>query len=385
MWAERLRDKSLEEKVELHVERWRAWDSFIHEFANGREIYTEINEIKIKGNEEEKRFQLALGSRKVRWSKKRVGNTLFDASFGSLNSTSDLDVNVLSTDSKVLDTWIKYLKIWQSKHPGATFTNYFDSNFYFEPCDDDLQSLKAKLVNEDFVWTTALTYRKEFAVVKAYTDAYENKSTIDGISPNPESMDASMEILYYTKMIRSSEEFRDAVLSKDNYLIRDKYLENASCKIEGIVSIPALVICGVFGDDLLKKYMNKEVNLYSKALEIAVYEMLRNLRMHAHKNGELYFKSKYANRLINLLKNDKNICKNNNVHLEKTNEASLQYIKPALVFLLDYMDGKECHLAEYRDIKYDLDKVISTLEKWILGKKVSRDLVRSVSALKLRF
>lgn len=387
MWADRLLGKSLEEKVQMHVDRWSAWDAFISYFADGRKIYTEIDEIKIKGNDEEKRFQLALDSKKVRWSKKRVESTLFDASFGSLNSTSDLDINVLSTDSNVLVKWIQYLKIWQSEHPGNTFTNYYDSNFYFEPCDANLQSFKALLVYDHFAWTNSLTYRKEFETVKAYTDAYERKSTISGISPNPEGMNASMEILYYRKMIQSSDAFRNAVLSKNQDAIRESYLDFAICKIEGIVNIPALVICGVFGDVLMKKYMNKEVPIYPKALEIAVYEMLRNLRMHAHKDGELYFKSKYANRLINLLKNDQNICEKNDIHLEKTNEATLQTIKPALVFLLDYMDGNECHLAEYKNIKYDLDKVIDTLEKRILGDSTrdSRDLVSSVSALKLRF
>ena len=153
MWADRIaRCTTVEEKVALHADRWKVWDVFIYDFAKGRTIVKEVDKVKIDENEKE--FQTLLDSQNVRRSRKIVGNVLFDASFGSLNSTSDLDINVISPETKVLDSWLQYLKQWYKSHKDETFTNFYDSNFYFEPSDKALQSLKLLLVNKNFQFTT---------------------------------------------------------------------------------------------------------------------------------------------------------------------------------------------------------------------------------------
>jgi hypothetical protein len=384
MWAQRIADcKNNMEKVDLHVERWKAWDAFIYKFANGRTIVKEVLDISIDENERE--FQEALEAKGIRWSKKIVGDVVFDASFGSLNSTSDLDINVLSPNTKVLKEWISFLKKWQSKHPNKTFTNYYDSNFYFEPCDESLQSLKLLLVNMDFEWTTPESYMKEFEAVKRYTTAYLEETAIDDIHPNPKNMNSSDEIRYYTKCRVLANAFSKAYYSKDVKRIRETYLNFALCTIEGIVSIPALAICGVFGPEIMQRYIRKR-DIYPKALQIGVYEMLCNLRMHAHRvNGELRFKSKYANRLVNLLRNNAFICEEDKVSsFDKTNEASMENIKLAMVYLLDYLDGEDCNIGEYKVLTYDINKVIKTMELKITGKTIG-NLPRQVSIEKMKF
>lgn len=384
MWAQRIADcKNDMEKVNLHVERWKAWDAFIYKFANGRTIVKEVLDISIDENERE--FQEALEAKGIRWSKKIVGDVVFDASFGSLNSTSDLDINVLSPNTEVLKEWISFLEKWLSKHPNKTFTNYYDSNFYFEPCDESLQSLKLLLVNMDFEWTTPESYMKEFEAVKRYTTAYLKETPIDDIHPNPKNMNSSDEIRYYTKCRVLANAFSKAYYSKKAEDIREAYLNFALCKIEGIVSIPALAICGVFGPEIMQRYIQKR-DIHPKALQIGVYEMLCNLRMHAHRvKGELRFKSKYANRLINLLRNNAFICEEDNVSsLTKTNEASMDDIKAAMIYLLDYLDERDCKMKEYKKLDYDIDKVIETMESKIRDEEIN-NLPRRVSVQKMKF
>lgn len=386
MWAERIASsKNIKEKVDLHMERWKVWDAFIYKFANGRTILTEVLEVSIDKNERD--FQEALEASQSRWSKKIVGDVVFDASFGSLNSTSDLDINVLSPKTEVLRVWIDFLKKWQFEHPGKTFTNYYDSNFYFEPCDHSMQSLKLLLVNKDFKWTTPETYLREFEAVKKYTTAYSKETRVDGIYPNPKRMKPSEEIYYYERCKKMASAFSRAYYSKKAEDIRESYLKFALCKIEGIISIPALAICGVFGPDIMQRYIRKQ-DIHPKSLQIGVYEMLCNLKMHAHRvEGELKFKSKYANRLVNLLRNNAFICEEDKVSsFDKTNEASMENIKLAMVYLLDYLDEEDCNIKEYKGLTYDIDKVIETMELKITGKKIV-NLPRRVSVdkIQLRF
>lgn len=362
MWADRIRaSANVIEKVKLHVERWKAWDEFIYNFANGKTIESQVFPITIDENDtDESKFQHLLQAMEIRWSKKIVGNVIFDASFGSLNSTSDLDINVLSPDTEVLEQWVIYIQEWHTSHD-ETFTNYYDSNFYFEPCDKSMQSLKLLLVNTNFEWTTENSYIKEFETVKNYTEAYKTNKEIEGISPNPQQMDKVGEINYYTKCKKLAGEFTNAYNSGNAESIRESYLKFAVCKIEGIISIPALAICGVFGPEVRRRFIQKDVDIHPKALEIGVYEMLCNLRMHAHDgNNELKFKSKYANRLINLLQNNKNICAKTTV-LTKRNDATMDDIKLAMVFLFDYLDGHQCKLDTYKNTKYNINDVIKIL------------------------
>ena len=71
---------------------------------------------------------------------------------------------------------------------------------------------------------------------------------------------------------------------------------------------------------------------------------------------------------------------------DKTNEASMENIKLAMVYLLDYLDEEDCNIKEYKGLTYDIDKVIETMELKITGKKIV-NLPRRVSVdkIQLRF
>ena len=226
---------------------------------------------------------------------------------------------------------------------------------------------------------------EEFKFVKKYADAYEKGTDIDGVYPNPMKMTPEDEISYYEKCESLANIVVKAVQGKDATKIRKAFLNFSCCRIEGIVSICALAICGVFGREIMLEYRDKKRNIHRKALEIGVYEMLRNLRMHSHTdmNGKRLFKSKYANRLINLLANDESICPDNNVvTLDKTNNANMRQIKLAMVFIMDYLDGNKCNIDKYAKVDYDLDKVIGMMEERIRSPFKEKDptqLIRSVS------
>ena len=385
MWANRVAkcDGNPKQLAQLHIERWQAWNNFIIKFSNDAHVKTTPLQREIDKNEEE--FQELLLKSNKGWSKKIVKNVVFDASFGSLNSTSDLDINVISPTTDVLDYWIEYLRDWQETHNG-TFTNFYDSNFYFEPSNSSFQPLKLLLIKRDFPWTTDTSYLQEFRDVQEYTEAYRNSTKCQGIFPNPQNMKKEDEITYYIKSKQFGQAFAEAFDTMTNDDIRAAYFNFARCKVEGIISIPALAICGVFGPQVMKQFINKE-DIHPRALQIGVYEMLCNLRMHAHKDkGQMRFKSKYAIRLINLLNNNEFICKEDKVApIEKTNEASMMEIQPAMIFLLDYLDGSQCNLEEYKNIQFDIDKVIETMEKRILGQEVHLSSDVSASLIQLRF
>lgn len=397
-WANRIGETD-EQKVALHVERWEVWDAFINEL--GTKIETQVDEITIKDNDAEKDFKTKLKASGARWSKKTVltkhGRVCFDASFGSLNSTSDLDINILSANTKVLDAWITYIEDWHGKNIGKTFTNYYDSNFYFEPCiDDQLTPLRLDLVNKKFEWTTSTSYQAEFQAVKAYANAYRDKTKLIplGIMPNPENMEQSDEISYLMKCKIYAREFTLAysqyISRKDepsSINLRASYLQFAQCRIEGIVSIPALAICGVFGKETMNQFV--EDNEDTKGLEIAVYEMLRNLQMHSHADR---YKSKYANRLIKLVSHNTNLCEGRRdsvITLPKTNDASLNDINNAIVFLLDFIDGTEC--AEYKTDDLKIETLIQFMEEKITAEdetKLNKTLsgyITSSALIRLRF
>lgn len=403
-WAGRITGATVDQKVALHVERWKVWDAFIKTVqTSGTKIETQVDKITIKDNDAEKDFKTKLNESKARWSKKTVqtkyGRVCFDASFGSLNSTSDLDINILSANTEVLDAWIKYMKTWHKENPGETFTNYYDSNFYFEPCIDDesFTPLRLDLVNKKFEWTTDTSYLAEFEAVKAYADAYRNKTKLQGLNimPNPEKMKQDDEIFYLETCKSYAKEFTLAysqyISRKDepsSKKLRASYLEFAQCKIEGIVSIPALAICGVFGKETMNQFVKDKKD--TKGLEIAVYEMLRNLQMHSHADK---YKSKYANRLIKLVSHNTNLCEGRRdsvITLPKTNEASLKDIDKAIVFLLDFIDGEEC--AKYTTTGLDIETLIQSMEDKILENKEQlettlKKLTQSFSAhtIRLRF
>ena len=114
-WADRIAAGLQTDKTALHNARWKVWDHFIGYYCETRHLDSE------KIPRDDTVFTGPGAPSAILtytcsgcWSKiecRRDGNleTIFDASFGSMDNTSDLDVTVLSTDSEVLEMWIHFL------------------------------------------------------------------------------------------------------------------------------------------------------------------------------------------------------------------------------------------------------------------------------------
>lgn len=358
-WATRIQNANVDQRVALHLARWQQWNTFIARLEPDSEPERTLQTV--ADDDAEKEFKDKLQAQKGPWSVWHIRKDgepyiTFDASFGSLNSTSDLDINVIASDTRVLEQWKDFVAQHAVNGQPASFSVYWDSNFYFEPAElvqGELKSVKEELLDNHFQWTTPATARTEFEAVQSYADAYKENSmlTIDTyrVKPNPEGLTLQQELKYYEATIHFANAFKN-----DPSILN--YLNFARCKIEGLVSIPALAICNVFGSDVYNDFINKRNRAeYLKTnpigTAIAVYELLRNLEIHAHKHeGHFEFKSKYANRLLNILANDTNICTQckgdlrSKKHgqqnaLEKTNTATFSDLHLAMRFLKDYMDG----------------------------------------------
>lgn len=380
-WATRIANATTDQRVQLHLDRWSQWNDFITNYVRPRSL-PKRNIVRVADDDPEKKFKNKLQAADGPWSVWDIadGNgdpyIQFDASFGSLNSTSDLDINVIATDTRVLEQWREFVQKHKVNGEPTSFSVYWDSNFYFEPAEivnGKLKSIKQKLLDTNFRWTTPTTAATEFDTVKKYADAYfeEQPLVLDAytVRPNPANLTLQQEIAYYDATIFFANQFKQTKTV-------ESYLKFASCKIEGLVSIPALAICKVFGNKVYNDFIKKEgTAAYLKqnpiGTAIAVYELVRNLEMHAHRHGKtgpLEFKSKYANRLLNILGSDKNICekckrdlqtlKHGNADaLQKTNTATFSDLFLAMRFLQDYMDGifeyngKGCDFVEEVTLK----------------------------------
>lgn len=428
-WADRVESKGKDYKslVDLHVSRWEEWENYINNLKaagfseisrSERKWETMLEKISDKDSVEYNFLaNLNLRMRKVKkkkkkgrkreYRKKRVAwatrtlkrkddYILLDASFGSLNTPSDLDVNVISTTPFAFQEWMKFTRAFvksrennKKKEYAASFCEYWDSNFYYEPGvwdGKDVVPLTKLLMGEDFVWTTKDTASYELQCVKAYCDAYEKGKSIrvDGrVSiPRPEQMDVDREQSVYTTGLYFAEMFRRAYEeyakggSADQ--VRYAYLKYAVTKIEGLVSVTSLAVCSVFGEDVFNKYLLKEVKkLEPYMYAIAGYEMVRNLRMHSH-DGK--YKSKYANRLQYALYDTPGLCDKcaklgrfklegtvdvkEALSMKKSNDAVLSSKKdpmtdPIAVFL-DFMDDKTDYGGKVCPYATESNK-----EKWI--------------------
>lgn len=362
-WATRIEHANVDKRVELHLARWQQWNTFIASLKPGSQPTRIIKNV--ADDDPEREFKNKLQAQTGPWSvwhiqKDGVPYITFDASFGSLNSTSDLDINVISSDTTVLEKWKNFVAQHKVNGQPTSFSVYWDSNFYFEPAEivkGELKSIKVKLLDKHFQWTTQNTAENEFEAVKSYADAYKNNIMLQieefRVKPNPEGLTLPQELQYYEATIHFANLFK-----YDPSILN--YLNFARCKIEGLVSIPALAICNVFGSDVYDDFINKQnraeyLHANPMGTAIAVYELVRNLEIHAHKHeGRLEFKSKYANRLLNILAKDINICQTckedlqlkkhgQQNALEKTNTATFSDLHLAMRFLKDYMDG----ISEY--------------------------------------
>ena len=196
-WEERLR-VPMKDQVALHVKRWQLWNEFIdHCIEKGFEDSPDdrVNHGAVEdGSGYVHEFQLALmdGNRSVMWKKRllrRDGQpaVLFDCSFGSLNSTSDLDVNVVATDSTVMQLWIQWVPV--------PFCDVWDSNFYYQPgvARDTVVPWTQDLVG--FEWTTTESASYELRCIEAYSRAYSEEKQLEvagrRTTPNPRGITAA--------------------------------------------------------------------------------------------------------------------------------------------------------------------------------------------------
>ena len=228
-WADRVArcGDSVDDLVELHKSRWSEWENYIDRLkaAGFKETtlpvsreWDKLVEKALKNTERnsvettESQLQLDFVRKlrelsrelvstdgdtdtvlqfKVAWAKRLLHRgddyILLDAEFGSLNTTSDLDVNVVSTTSDVFDVWIVFTREFvasrasKDKEYAASFCEYWDSNFYYEPGvwnGKDVVPVTKKLMFDGFVWTTKSTALYELHCVKAYCDAYERGKNI---------------------------------------------------------------------------------------------------------------------------------------------------------------------------------------------------------------
>lgn len=437
-WAEQVKacGRNIKQLVALHVKRWEQWGEYIALLEGYGEVYrkerdwedllmtlaNKINDTPSMADELgfQKEFlnnlatkKSAVGKngrgrilRKSAWSKRmfRKGNdyVLLDASFGSLNTTSDLDINVVCTNQDAMDTWMKFTAKFADTHETAqSFCEFWDSNFYYEPgvCvfpgdiigkqltnveDHEYEdivaeermmiSLPVMLMNNGFAWTSANTAMYELQCVDAYADAYERNKDIllDGFrsSPNPFQFDKDKEQSCYKSSLHFAEAFRRAyeAYKVDPTLadgVRFAYLKYAVTKIEGLVSVTSLAVCKVFGKGVWHDYVDKVGKakyLKPYMAGISAYEMLRNLQMHSH---NLEYKSKYANRLVYVLMHNDNLCTahyrqhrferdGKYIDIPKSNDADLDAISTAIGFLLDFMDGHDDLDSRRKNPDYDV-------------------------------
>lgn len=375
-YIELLKKKGYDERENPYSRDWSKILPFKRPLNMSREESSQLDLeeefVRKLGNQYRKRGSVSGVTRKfqVAWAKRLLEKgddyILLDASFGSLNTTSDLDINVVSTTKEAFELWIEFTRAFVKREAGS-FCEYWDSNFYYEPAiyDDEVMPLTKVLMNQGFAWTTRDTALYELQCVKAYCDAYEGyKDIVVGdfrSRPRPVDMSAEDEQRCYATSLHFAEVFREAYEaytkggSADH--VRYSYLKYAVTKIEGLVSVTSLAVCRVFGDEVFEEYLNKEgKGAYLKPYisGIAAYEMLRNLRMHSH--GTKY-KSKYASRMRYALNRVDGLCdvcsrprRFNDDGSEvdavaKSNNALLKNMTEPIAMLLDFMDGKKSYAA----------------------------------------
>ena len=403
-WSDRVEsmEGDQEKLVKLHVDRWKAWEEFFN-FIKWNELEDEREPRKAT----DAAFENAVVSTGVTWAVRIFTNgddyVEFDAGFGSMNEASDLDVNVVSTTSVVLDLWMEYTrgKVVEFPDMGA-FCEYWDSNFYYAPGlvkDDRLYAYVDYLSGLGFHWTTPDTALYELECVDAYTRAYEEGKDIlvDGYRsrPNPEGISSDKEQDIYHANLELAEKFRVACESYfkggSGDAVRYAYLQYSVTKVEGLVCVTSLAICKVLGDEFFVEYVNKPAWFKPYMAGISAYEMLRNLQMHAH-DGK--YKSKYAKRLIWVLMNNKGLCDSHDRRnplrlaqvknwedpaesITKSNDSTIRDIAKAIGFLLDFMDGiddygdGECDFMDSKDwesnIGETLDKLCVAAKAYVEG------------------
>ena len=259
----------------------------------------------------------------------------FDASFGSLNEDSDLDVNVFCASTKPLEVWLGFLN---SHYERICLAHEWDTNFYYEKTDKDLKSLQQlKFYENEKINLDFLSAYNDAESIREYTDAYRFGTALEvggfSLYPNPDS------------------EGFDAAAERKQY-VASSSLEGpdfAKSKSEGLLHPASLGVCGVYGEDIMRALINAKEGDWKP---FVAYEMLCNLRMHEDNDT---YKTKYLERLEKAL-GDTNICEDTKIRRDSQigslkRKSQWRNIGEYITQLVeDFLDGKECNKYEEKSL-----------------------------------
>lgn len=346
IWKDLIKDCGNDDAKRIHSTRYQAWLDFMSMYWPPHKPPLEPNPF-AGDSTYEYEIQIHTDIKKVKdwlpknqWkkiiirdsTKKRV--VVFDASFGSIDMTSDFDVVVNSTTTDPLEKWITYLGEWHGKNPGKNFTNYFDSNFYFEP---SARTPKGELVSfmntkmlhggKDTFIVNDKTCIKFLDAIRTYTNNYIGTNPVIHVYgndigerpffPNPLGMEKvwpapnnsskqQHEINQYTlmklvsgKILTKNEKYLKTSNSEDLRYTADDIIDAAFTKTEALIAPGSLAICNVFGTPTKRNYVHSVSNDSEAPLPwrlVSMYEMLSNMLMHEH---DTQIKTKYVGRFLN--------------------------------------------------------------------------------------
>ena len=350
-WADRIKKApNNAAKVQLHDDRFEVWNAFIDKFAK-KHKWTIKKEDRSKAGASA--FEKLVVAKKHTFAKKTLfkGKTpevVFDASFGSMDATSDLDIGVVSTKGDVVDDWIDFVK---ERHKGIktkslTFTEKWDSNFYFEPGVIKSGKLVSKLqANLQQILPTKKSMVKDMLLIEKYADAYEAKGALmlngKKVYPNPESSKFTQQ----AELIQYAEQAKYGKICFKQFNSKS-VAELSCCKTEALLCGGSLAICGVFGKAIQTQFINDKAGQPWRL--VSAFEMLLNIRMHMHGKK---IKTKYLERLDNVLRKGQNACiKKTRTSItgditktKKNKLATLQNVLNMInVVVEDEIDGKAC-------------------------------------------
>lgn len=340
MWADRVQRAKASggegAVVQLHKQRFQAWRAFIDYYAR---ITESEQEEKARNNNNNNDLEKSLSSvsfAKITLWRGKTPHCVFDASFGSMDVTSDLDVTVISTNAYVVERWVSFLE-WlyrqsdEKKIPylvpaGVTFTNYYDSNFYMDPGKvrfyesgrPELRTLM-ELQIED-VLPNKTTAVSQMQLIERYCNAYVQRKPLrvemkpsgaeEKAFPNPDAkgFGRPQEVEQYKLQCK----YALRCLKPDGFTLQN--ISNLyACKTEGLICPGSLAIVKVLGDEKQQCFMtgvNNKGGLCGPKDQtwrlVTAFEMLCNLKMHA---SDSQIKTKYLKRLDDALSGSVNRCK----------------------------------------------------------------------------
>jgi hypothetical protein len=375
-WAEQIKQSTTEQQIQLHIERFALWRQFIDDYAKTNQLeVVVIPQIPRETN----KFGLAVVKGKTTFSLITLFHesgqvAIFDNSFGSLDATSDLDVTVISKDVNVITAWILYLEGQHANMTGTlTWTEIYDSNFYFEPGtlqnDGTLTSLIGACLHE--LRPGPENMMELATLVQDYATAYSNKQclTLPGqgkerrlVYPNPESpgFTHTTEIEQYQNMAFYAHQLMN------NDLTALSVARYACTKTEGLLCVGSLAICGVFGLDIQQQFINDQHQPWRL---VSALEMLLNMKMH-EQDGRI--KTKYLSRLNSVLVHGPNACQNNlrkavsaKIEIEKA-QKSVQFpeVSSLISFIIEDEHNKEACLQS-EIVGQSLDDDITQIQDMI--------------------